>query len=254
LHDVESSAHQARLIDANQGASRENNTILPNHHTRIYEMDNSAHPASSARSRPRIAPFLFLAFAALTLANPVALAEELDPGPRAPQAVRHGAALAEANCALCHNVGIDGESPHPKAPPFWSLSNRRPVETIAQMLLTQSSPKHTDMPTFEITEKQANDIAAWINWIQPVSHGKRLVSQNCSPCHAIGFDDESPHKQAPPFRNLSMFYPIEALEEAFAEGIETGHPDMPVFDANILDLQDILAYIESIQTQPDSPQ
>ena len=122
------------------------------------------------------------------------------------------------------------------------------MTTIANMLLTQTSPKHTDMPTFEITEKQANDLAAWISWVQPVAHGKRLIEENCSSCHAVGTADESPHKEAPPFRELSKFYPIEALEEAFAEGIETGHPDMPVFDASILDLQDMLAYIESIQS------
>jgi len=185
---------------------------------------------------------------------PLANAAELDPGPKASEAVRHGAALAEANCALCHNVGIDGDSTHPSAPPFWSMSTRRSVDTIAEMLRTQASPKHTDMPTFLITEKQANDIAAWIAWIQPIAHGKRLVTQNCSPCHAIGFDDASPHREAPPFRDLSMFYPIEALEEAFAEGIESGHPDMPVFEVDILDLQDILAYIESIQVLPGKAQ
>ena len=38
------------------------------------------------------------------------------------------------------------------------------------------------------------------------------------------------------------------LEEAFAEGIESGHPDMPVFEADIIQLQDIISYIASIQT------
>lgn len=176
-------------------------------------------------------------------------AAELDPGPRASEAARHGAALAEANCALCHAVGIDGESTHPKAPPFWFMSHHREVDTIAKMLLEKSGPKHSDMPNFQITKKQANDLAAWIAWIQPVAHGKRLVQENCATCHAIGAVDESTHKEAPPFRTLSQFYPIEALEEAFAEGIETGHPDMPVFEVDIIDLQDMLAFIESIQTQ-----
>ena len=40
---------------------------------------------------------------------------------------------------------------------------------------------------------------------------------------------------------------IEALEEAFAEGIETGHPDMPVFKVSLTQLQDILSYIEALQ-------
>ncbi len=174
-------------------------------------------------------------------------AAELQPGDSANEAVRHGAALAEANCAKCHAIGIEGESTHPDAPAFWEMSERRDVETIAKMLIDQGSPKHSDMPTFQITDKQANDLAAWIAWVQPVAHGRRLISENCASCHSIEKVGDSPHKEAPPFRLLSSYYPIEALEEAFAEGIETGHPDMPVFDASILDLQDMLAYIESIQ-------
>ncbi len=175
--------------------------------------------------------------------------EALKSGMNVTEEIRHGAALAEANCALCHAVGLTGDSPHRQAPPFWKLSQRRPVDTIAKMLLDKKAPAHSDMPTFEITETQAHDIAAWIAWVQPVSHGRRLVEANCASCHAIGLDDESAHREAPPFRNLSMFYPIDALEEAFAEGIETGHPDMPVFKVDITQLQDILAYIESIQGQ-----
>lgn len=193
--------------------------------------------------------------ASLTLIAPLCIlistaqlnAAELNTGPRASEAVRHGAALAETNCALCHAVGIEGESTNPKAPPFWFMSHHRDVDTIAKMLLDKAGPKHSEMPNFTITEKQANDLASWIAWIQPVAHGKRLVQENCATCHAIGMEDTSSHKEAPPFRKLGEFYPIEALEEAFAEGIETGHPDMPVFEVDIIDLQDMLAYIESIQ-------
>jgi len=47
--------------------------------------------------------------------------------------------------------------------------------------------------------------------------------------HAVGADGESPVPEAPPFRMLEARYPLEALEEALAEGIVTGHPDMPQF-------------------------
>ena len=175
-------------------------------------------------------------------------AAEVRPGPDAGEAVLHGEALARLNCARCHEVGIAGESPRPAAPPFWSLSDRRPVATIAQMLIEQASPEHTDMPTFEITQKQAEDIAAWISWVQPLAHGRRLVIENYASCHAVTLTDESRHPDAPPFRLISKRLPIEALEEAFAEGIESGHPDMPVFETDIIQLQDIISYIASIQT------
>jgi mono/diheme cytochrome c family protein len=159
----------------------------------------------------------------------------------------HGEALAKTNCGLCHNVGLDGSSPNDKAPPFRTLSERRDIETIASMLVNKQSPKHTGMPQFTITPTQALDIAEWIYWIQPVAHGKRLVKENCSRCHAVGRDDDSSFVGALPFRDLSILYPIKALEEAFAERIETGHPTMPVFEVTMNQLRDMLAYIETIQ-------
>lgn len=169
--------------------------------------------------------------------------------PVMPQDVAHGQELARANCASCHEIGLSGDSPHEKAPPFWSMFERREAATIAGMLLSRSAPKHSDMPTFSIAEKQAEDIGKWIAWVQPLAHGRRLVVDNCSQCHAVTLNDESNHAEAPPFRELSKYYPIEALEEAFAEGIESGHPDMPVFEVDIIQLQDIVAYIASIQVQ-----
>jgi mono/diheme cytochrome c family protein len=103
------------------------------------------------------------------------------------------------------------------------------------------------MPAFTLTPKQAGDIAAYVAWLQPVEHGKRLVVENCAACHATGATGESPHLAAPPFRELWRLYPIDALEEAFVEGIETGHPDMPSFEASPEQITDILAYIRSIQ-------
>ena len=46
--------------------------------------------------------------------------------------------------------------------------------------------------------------------------GEALVRQNCSRCHAIGKEGDSPHPQAPPFRTLSNKYPIENLAESLA--------------------------------------
>ena len=60
--------------------------------------------------------------------------------------------------------------------------------------------------------------------------GEVLVKENCSRCHAIGKEGNSPHPEAPPFRTLSSRYPVEDLSESLAEGIVSGHPDMPIFD------------------------
>src|SRR5450755_2886003 len=43
--------------------------------------------------------------------------------------------------------------------------------------------------------------------------GEVLVRENCSRCHAIGKEGDSPHPPAPPFRTLSSKYPVEDLAE-----------------------------------------
>lgn len=80
-----------------------------------------------------------------------------------------------------------------------------------------------------------------------IAEGRRLAEINCSSCHAIGTEGESRHPMAPPFRTLSQNYPVNALEEAFGEGVLVGHPDMPEFRLEPEQIGDLLAYIESIQ-------
>jgi cytochrome c len=79
------------------------------------------------------------------------------------------------------------------------------------------------------------------------SRGEGLVTASCSRCHAVGRAGNSIHPQAPPFRTLGQRYPIEVLAEALAEGLSSGHPDMPEFRFEIDDVDAILAYLKSIQ-------
>ena len=80
--------------------------------------------------------------------------------------------------------------------------------------------------------------------------GEMLLNSNCSRCHAVGRSGASPHHSAPPFRTLGQRYSIDALAEALAEGLYTGHPDMPEFVFDISDVGAILAYLHSIQVAP----
>lgn len=82
-----------------------------------------------------------------------------------------------------------------------------------------------------------------------IEHGKGLVETNCSKCHATGDTGDSALAKAPAFRDLSKRYPVDALEEAFAEGIVTGHEGMPEFEATPDQIADIIAYLASIQKQ-----
>lgn len=77
--------------------------------------------------------------------------------------------------------------------------------------------------------------------------GMTFMRANCARCHAISKVGESPLKIAPPFRTLHLRYPVESLEEAFAEGIVTGHPSMPEFQLDTGQIADVLAYLKSLE-------
>jgi cytochrome c len=79
-----------------------------------------------------------------------------------------------------------------------------------------------------------------------VVKGKTFVQQNCAQCHAVGLDDDSHMPEAPALRSLHKRYPIDDLAEAFAEGIVTGHPEMPRFELDTSTINDMLAYIKSL--------
>ncbi|HDZ74811.1 MAG TPA: cytochrome c [Aurantimonas coralicida] len=79
-----------------------------------------------------------------------------------------------------------------------------------------------------------------------VDRGKALAVRNCSGCHAVELEGESPNPKAPPFRTLSERFPIDALEETFIGTIDTGHPGMPVFVATQEQIDDIIAYIATV--------
>ena len=80
-----------------------------------------------------------------------------------------------------------------------------------------------------------------------ISAGRELISKHCSRCHAVATDDVSKHPQAPAFRTLGKRYSVESLEEALAEGIFTGHPDMPEFQFQPPEIAAVIAYLRSIQ-------
>jgi len=76
--------------------------------------------------------------------------------------------------------------------------------------------------------------------------GKVFVERNCARCHAVGLQDDSHMPEAPALRTLHRRYPIDSLSEAFAEGIVTGHPEMPQFELDTGTIGNMLAYIESL--------
>jgi mono/diheme cytochrome c family protein len=83
----------------------------------------------------------------------------------------------------------------------------------------------------------------------PEMPGQAIAQNLCAGCHAIGLDGDSPHADAPPFRTLSEKYPVRLLEEALAEGIAVGHEDMPEFQLEADEVEQLIQYLESIQAK-----
>jgi len=77
--------------------------------------------------------------------------------------------------------------------------------------------------------------------------GHALAEQYCAKCHAVADEATSPHKDAPPFRTFASKWPLENLEEALAEGIVTGHPDMPAFVFEPEDIDALIEYLHSLK-------
>jgi mono/diheme cytochrome c family protein len=86
--------------------------------------------------------------------------------------------------------------------------------------------------TGPLSEQQRNELA---------SAGAKLAEERCQKCHAIDATSTSLNKDAPPFRDLVGKWPAEDLEEALAEGIVTGHEEMPEF---VFTTDEITAFIE----------
>lgn len=79
-----------------------------------------------------------------------------------------------------------------------------------------------------------------------VAIGESIADEKCGRCHALGENDASPHKDAPPFRVVAKRYKLEDLAEALAEGILTGHPDMPVITLKEEEINAFLTYLGSL--------
>jgi mono/diheme cytochrome c family protein len=77
-----------------------------------------------------------------------------------------GQALARANCARCHAIGMSGESRLPAAPAFRDLHRRYPVEQLAEAFAEGISTGHAAMPEFQFTPAQINDLIAYLKTLE----------------------------------------------------------------------------------------
>ncbi len=85
---------------------------------------------------------------------------------------------------------------------------------------------------------------------QAAVRGQQLATLACSGCHAVSAVGDSPMAEATPFRQIVHRYPLDQLEEAFAQGLVTSHPAMPAYVFRASEIDDLIAYLETVKTEP----
>jgi mono/diheme cytochrome c family protein len=82
------------------------------------------------------------------------------------QQIKRGAQLLQQKCAPCHAIGKTGNSPRQEAPPFRTLSERYPIESLEESLGEGIMSGHPDMPEFSFDADGVGAIIAYLNSIQ----------------------------------------------------------------------------------------
>lgn len=170
--------------------------------------------------------------------------------------IAEGKRLAEINCTRCHNIEATGESPLTDSPPFREIAKNYDREELVDGFMEGLAVRHPLMPDWDVTEPQAQALTAFVLSLgtgqketeTQAARGFDLLRANCARCHAIDASSTSPNDKAPPFRDIVRKYDPDALQEALAEGIVTGHNDMPEFELEPDDATAVIAYLETLKT------
>ncbi len=78
--------------------------------------------------------------------------------------IKRGEMLAKENCSSCHAIGLKGESPNPKSPPFRTLSQRYQLEALEEALGEGITMGHgeANMPHFIFEPDDIGDLISYL--------------------------------------------------------------------------------------------
>ena len=80
--------------------------------------------------------------------------------------VAAGKAYAQANCARCHSIDKSTPSSLPIAPPFRTLHERYPVESLEEALGEGIVTGHPSMPEFKLDPGQVGDFISFLKSLE----------------------------------------------------------------------------------------
>jgi cytochrome c len=108
------------------------------------------------RVKVRIISPVVIAFSVLAAANPC------NAGPN----VQAGKAFAQANCSHCHSIDKFTRSSLAIAPPFRTLHQRYPVESLEEALGEGIVTGHPSMPEFKLDPGQVGDFIGFLKSLE----------------------------------------------------------------------------------------
>jgi mono/diheme cytochrome c family protein len=134
------------------------------------------------------------------------------------QLIVEGKRLAEINCTRCHNIEATGESSLTDAPPFREIAKNYDRDELLDGFMEGLAVRHPLMPDWDVTEPQAEALTVFVL--------------------SLGSGSKQSETDDP-----------NALEEALAEGIVTGHNDMPEFAFEPGDVTAIITYLDTLKAR-----
>src|SRR5690242_18953 len=96
----------------------------------------------------------------------VAVALLSSVGQAAAENPQQGKRLALTYCARCHSIDKVSPSPLKIAPPFRTLHERYPVETLQEALAEGIVTGHPTMPQFSFEADQVGDFIAYLKTLE----------------------------------------------------------------------------------------
>jgi cytochrome c len=109
------------------------------------------------RVKARILPEIVIVFGVLLMGNPC----------NAAPSVAAGKAFAQANCSHCHSIDKFTPSTLAIAPPFRTLHERYPVESLEEALGEGITTGHQNMPEFKLDPGQVGDFISFLKSLEP---------------------------------------------------------------------------------------
>jgi cytochrome c len=92
-----------------------------------------------------------------------------------------GRALAQNNCQTCHAIDRTGRSPNSSAPPFRTLAQKYPIDSLSETFAEGVLIGHSAMPEFQFEPDQVENLLTYIKSVQvsarvtkPKSAAKKL--------------------------------------------------------------------------------